>query len=109
MKVHNFVAGLVVGSVVSVLACKLLSKKCCCSKSTKTEEDLEQANATIDSLRSSVDCFSKQLSERITSEQTYAARCEELDAKVKSQAAEIENLKNVCAAQDAQNKKLGGV
>lgn len=106
MKANHFIAGFVVGSVVSILVGKKLCGKCC---SKKSGEDLEQANATIESLRKSVDCFTKQLGERIESEQTYAARCEELDAKVKAQSAEIETLKNVCAAQAAQNQKLGGV
>lgn len=106
MKLSSFIAGVAVGSVVSVVVCKKFCGKC---HSQKMKDELEQASSTIDSLRNSIDSFTKQLGERITSEQTYAARCEELDAKVQAQAAEIENLKNICVVQDAQNKKLGSV
>ena len=97
MKVSDFLIGFAAGAAVSVLVCK---KVCGCHCKKSEDENLAQANATIDSLRSSVDCFSKQLSERIESEQTYAARCEELNAKVSAQDAEIAKLKDICAVQE---------
>ncbi|PWJ62283.1 MULTISPECIES: hypothetical protein [unclassified Fibrobacter] len=103
MKISNFVVGMAVGAVASALICKKVCSSRC--KAANADENLAQANATIDSLRSSVDCFSKQLGERIESEQTYAARCEELNAKVSAQDAEIAKLKDLCAAQE---RKLQG-
>lgn len=104
MKISNLVIGVVAGAAVSALVCRKVYKSRI--KAANADENLAQANATIDSLRSSVDCFSKQLSERIESEQTYAARCDELNAKVSAQDAEIAKLKDLCALQEAQNRKL---
>ncbi|MCQ2098035.1 MAG: hypothetical protein MJY87_08875 [Fibrobacter sp.] len=101
MKISNFLAGLAVGAVAAAVVGK---KLCHCRASS--DVGLAQANETIDSLRSSIDSFTKQLGERIESEQTYAARCDELNAKIESQTAEIEKLKDLCALQEAQNKKL---
>ena len=102
MKISNFIAGFALGALAAVIA----GKKLCHCKASSSDEGLTQANETIDSLRSSIDSFTKQLGERIQSEQTYAARCEDLNKKIESQTAEIEKLKDLCDRQEKLNQKL---
>lgn len=103
MKFYQFALGVVAGAAVSAV----VMKKVCDYQNKKAKDDgLTKANATIDSLRSSVDSINKQLGERIQSEQTYVAQCEELKAKVASGEAKIEELEKLCQIQEKQIRKM---
>ena len=110
MKTETFIAGMLVGAAAAVALSKKFMGKClCCEEgadNTTENTALKDAEEAVDTLRGSVDCLRKELNNRIESEQTYAAKCEELKDQVAKQGVEIENLKNICEKQDGQNKKL---
>ena len=109
MKTETFIAGMLVGAAAAVaLSKKFLDGKCACAETAGAAENpaLKEAEDAVETLRGSVDCLRKELNNRIESEQTYAAKCEELKDQVAKQGVEIENLKNICEKQDGQNKKL---
>ena len=111
MKTETFIAGMLVGAAAAVALSKKFMGKClCCEEgaadSASENTALKDAEEAVDTLRGSVDCLRKELNNRIESEQTYAARCEELKDQVAKQGVEIENLKNIIDATNAQTKKL---
>ena len=109
MKTGAFLVGAIAGAAAAVaFSKKFMGCKCACSETASADENpaLKEAEEAVDTLRGSVDCLRKELNNRIESEQTYAAKCEELKDQVAKQGVEIENLKNICEKQDGQNKKL---
>ena len=108
MKTGAFLVGAIAGAAAAVAFSKKFGCKCACSEAASADENpaLKEAEEAVDTLRGSVDCLRKELNNRIESEQTYAAKCEELKDQVAKQGVEIENLKNICEKQDGQNKKL---
>lgn len=104
MKTESFVAGAVIGAVAAVaISKKFFGGKCpVCGESGAAEGD----ESAVDSLRNSVESLRNELNKRIESEQTFAAKCEELNDQVAKQNAEIDNLKNICDVQNGANKKL---
>jgi septal ring factor EnvC (AmiA/AmiB activator) len=111
MKTETFIAGMLGGAAAAVALSKKFMGKClCCEESSadgaSENTALKDAEEAVDTLRGSVDCLRKELNNRIESEQTYAAKCEELKDQVAKQGVEIENLKNIIDATNAQTKKL---
>ena len=110
MKTGAFLVGAIAGAAAAVALSKKFMGKCvCCEEGTDSTSEntaLKDAEEAVDTLRGSVDCLRKELNNRIESEQTYAAKCEELKDQVAKQGVEIENLKNIIDATNAQTKKL---
>ncbi|MBO7384334.1 MAG: hypothetical protein J6U07_07000 [Fibrobacter sp.] len=114
MKTSSFLTGVVLGAVATVaVAQKFFNGKipCCCANAEpKGDADanpaLQEAEGAVETLRNSVDSLRAELNKRIESEQTFAAKCEELNDQVAKQNAEIDNLKNICDVQNGANKKL---
>ena len=109
MKAGTFLVGAIAGAAAAVaLSKKFMGGKCACSEAAGADENpaLKEAEQEVDTLRGSVDCLRKELNNRIESEQTYAAKCEELKDQVAKQGVEIDNLKNIIDANNAQTKKL---
>ena len=106
MKASSFIAGLAFGAVAAVVASKKLFKNGCQCADGAENPALKEAEGAVETLRNSVDSLRSQLNSRIESEQTFAAKCEELKDQVTKQTAEIDSLKNICDAQNSCNKKL---
>ncbi|MBR6449193.1 MAG: hypothetical protein IKS96_04495 [Fibrobacter sp.] len=126
MKTNSFFLGAFLGAAATVALTKKFFNCCSCDENDGLAEnsapkDIEdstvkkdvgeasekkESDVTIEQLRNSIDSLRKELSSRIESEQTFAAKCEDLREQVAKQNAEINNLKNVCEMQDSRNKKL---
>jgi predicted RNase H-like nuclease (RuvC/YqgF family) len=126
MKTNSFFLGAVLGAAATVALTKKFFNCCSCEekcdscdnsvpkevdgaavkKETDEAPEKKDSNATIEQLRNSIESLRKELSSRIESEQTFAAKCEDLKEQVAKQSVEINNLKNVCEMQDSRNKKL---
>ena len=126
MKTNSFFLGALLGAAATVAFTKKFFNCCSCEEkcdscdnpvskevegdAVKKEADetpeKKDSNATIEQLRNSIESLRKELSSRIESEQTFAAKCEDLKEQVAKQSVEINNLKNVCEMQDSRNKKL---
>ena len=107
MKTNSFLVGAILGAAATVAVAKKFFKNCACEESETCENPvLKDADDAVEKLRNSVDTLRKELNSRIESEQTFAAKCEDLKEQVAKQNAEISNLKNVCEMQDSRNKKL---
>ena len=109
MKTGAFLVGAIAGAAAAVaFSKKFMDGKCACSEKASADENpaLKEAEEAVDTLRGSVDCLRKELKNRIESEQTYVAKCEDFKDQVAKQNVEIENLKNIIDATNAQNKKL---
>ena len=121
MKTNSFLVGAILGAAAAVAVSKKFFNCCSCEnadddsvtnctenaeKKTVDEAEKSVPNDTIEQLRSSIESLRKELSSRIESEQTFAAKCEDLKEQIAKQSAEISNLKNVCEMQDSRNKKL---
>ena len=108
MKTNSFVFGAVLGAAAAVAVTKKFFKCCSCDEKEDVAENpvLKDADDAVEKLRNSVDSLHKELNSRIESEQTFAAKCEDLKEQVAKQNAEINNLKNICEMQDNRNKKL---
>ncbi len=107
MKTNSFVLGAVLGAAATIAITKKFLKCPCCEKKEEAENPvIKDADDAVEKLRNSVDSLRKELNSRIESEQTFAAKCEDLKEQVAKQNAEINNLKNVCEMQDSRNKKL---
>lgn len=102
---NSFVIGAALGAAAAyAFAKKVLYADGACENAENPA--LKEAEDAVDSLRSSVESLRKELNSRIESEQSFAAKCEDLKDQVAKQTAEIENLKNICDAQNGCNKKL---
>ena len=121
MKTNSFLVWAVLGAAAAVAVSKKFFNCCSCENASddsvpnctdnaekKTVDEAEKSvpNDTIEQLRNSIDSLRKELSSRIESEQTFAAKCEDLKDQIAKQNVEISNLKNVCEMQDSRNKKL---
>lgn len=108
MKIESFITGVAVGAVAVVaISKKFFNGNCLCCKNDDSENPaLKEAEDAVEKLRGSVESLRKELNNRIESEQTFAAKCEDLTDQVAKQNVEIENLKNICEKQDGCNKKL---
>lgn len=122
MKTNSFLVGAILGAAAAVAVSKKFFNCCSCENASDDSapncaEDTEKKTVdeacdkkvsedTIEQLRNSIDSLRKELSSRIESEQTFAAKCEDLKDQIAKQNAEISNLKNVCEMQDSRNKKL---
>ena len=108
MKTNSFVFGAVLGAAAAVAITKKFFTCCTCDEKSECADNpvLKDADDAVERLRDSVDSLRKELNSRIESEQTFAAKCEDLKEQVAKQNAEISNLKNICEKQDNRNKKL---
>ena len=108
MKTNSFLVGAILGAAATVAVTKKFFKCCSCDENAEACDNpvLKDADDAVEKLRNSVDSLRKELNSRIESEQTFAAKCEDLKEQVAKQNAEINNLKNVCEMQDSRNKKL---
>ena len=107
MKTNSFLFGAILGAAATVAVTKKFFKCCSCNENEACDNPvIKDADDAVEKLRNSVDSLRKELNSRIESEQTYAAKCEDLKDQVAKQNAEINNLKNVCEMQDSRNKKL---
>ncbi|MCQ2091195.1 MAG: hypothetical protein MJY85_00800 [Fibrobacter sp.] len=104
MKALNFIAGVALGAAAAIFATKKFKKGCCCESADA--DAAKDCDDEVESLRGSVDSLRQELNSRIESEQTYAAKCDELKNEVAKKEAEIANLKNVCDKQAGQISKL---
>lgn len=105
MKTEGFVIGAAVGAAAAfAIAKKFFCAECACENAENPA--LKEAEDAVETLRGSVESLRKELNSRIESEQSFAAKCEDLKDQVAKQTAEIENLKNICDAQNGCNKKL---
>ena len=103
MKPESFFAGVAVGACVAFLAAREVQKKV---QKNADNTAIKNAEGVAEQSRAASEDLMGQLKKHIEAEQTLAAECEELKAKVGEQAGEIDNLKNACAMQDGYNKKL---
>ena len=107
MKTNSFLVGAILGAAATVAFTKKFFKCCSCEEKEACDNPvLKDADDAVEKLRNSVDSLRKELNSRIESEQTFAAKCDDLKEQVAKQNAEINNLKNVCEMQDSRNKKL---
>lgn len=108
MKASSFIAGLTMGAVAAIVASKKIKALCADEEDDDDCENvaLKDAENAVETLRSSVDSLRNELNTRIESEQTYAAQCEDLKDQVAKKDVEINNLKNVCAVQGDELRKL---
>lgn len=107
MKTESFIVGALLGAAAAVAINKKFFAKCpVCGGDPAENPAVKDAEDAVEKLRGSVDSLSQELNKRIESEQTFAAKCEELKDQVAKQNVEIENLKNICEHQDVCNKKL---
>ena len=108
MKTNSFIVGAVLGAAATIAITKKFLNGCACCEKKGDDENpvIKDADDAVEKLRNSVDSLRKELNNRIESEQTFAAKCEDLKEQVAKQNAEINNLKNVCEMQDSRNKKL---
>lgn len=107
MKTTSFLTGLALGAAAAVVVSKKFLNKCpVCGGDANESPAVKEAEDAVEKLRGSVDSLSQELNKRIESEQTFAAKCEELKDQMAKQNVEIENLKNICEHQDICNKKL---
>ena len=107
MKTNSFLVGAILGAAATVAITKKFFKCCSCNENEACDNPvIKDADDAVEKLRNSVDSLRKELNSRIESEQTYAAKCEDLKDQVAKQNSEINNLKNICEMQDSRNKKL---
>ncbi|WP_407441925.1 hypothetical protein [Fibrobacter sp.] len=107
MKTASFLTGIALGAAAAVAINKKFFSKCpVCGGDAAGNPAVKEAEDAVEKLRGSVDSLSQELNKRIESEQTFAAKCEELKDQMAKQSVEIENLKNICEKQDSCNKKL---
>ena len=110
MKTSSFLTGVALGAVAAFLANKKFGDKLCpCSCKCDDEAGdsaAKEAEDAVEKLRGSVDSLTHELNKRIESEQTFAAKCKDLEDKVLIKETEIENLKNTIAANEVQTRKL---
>lgn len=106
MKTSSFLTGIALGAAAAFALSKKFGDKLCPCKGAAGDNAVKDAEDAVEKLRGSVESLTGELNKRIESEQTYAAKCEELKDQVSKQAAEIENLKNICDVQNNCNKKL---
>lgn len=107
MKTNSFLAGAILGAAATIAVTKKFFNCCSCDENDTCDNPvLKDSDDAVEKLRNSVDSLRKELNSRIESEQTFAAKCEDLKEQVAKQNAEINNLKNVCEMQDSRNKKL---
>ncbi len=108
MKSHTFFIGAILGAVATIAIKKKLLSGCSCGDECDVSDNpvIKDADDAVERLRNSVDSLRKELNARIESEQTFAAKCEDLKDQVAKQNAEINNLKNICEMQDSRNKQL---
>lgn len=107
MKTGTFLAGLALGAAAAiVINKKFLGCKCACGGATDENSMLKEAEATAEKLRSSTDSLLAQLSKTNDEKHESEAKCKELEDKISDKETEIENLKNIIDANNAQTKKL---
>ncbi|MCF0223075.1 MAG: hypothetical protein HUK20_02285 [Fibrobacter sp.] len=107
MKTSSFLTGIAVGVMGALAVIKKIKPSVFCSCSTDDENPaIKDAESAVETFRNSVDTLRKELNTRIESEQTYAAKCEDLKDEVAKKDNEISNLKNLCEKQAGLNKKL---
>ena len=102
MKALHFIAGIAFGVAAAIVATKKFKVGCCC----ETDDGDTAGDSEVASLRESVESLRKELNTRIESEQTFAAKCDELKDEMAKKDAEIDNLKNDCDKQAGQISKL---
>ena len=107
MKTNSFLFGAILGAAATVAVTKKFFKCCSCNENEACDNPvIKDADDAVEKLRNSVDSLRKELNSRIESEQTYAAKCEDLKDQVAKKEAEINNLKNVCDKQAGEISKL---
>lgn len=107
MKTGSFLTGIALGAAAAFAINKKFLGKCCsCMGEAETDSAVKEAQDTAEKLRNSTDSLLAQLSKSNEEKQESVARCRELEDKVSDKDTEIENLKNIIAANDAQTRKL---
>ena len=92
MKTNSFLVGAILGAAATVAITKKFFKCCSCNENETCDNPvIKDADDAVEKLRNSVDSLRKELNSRIESEQTYAAKCEDLKDQVAKQNAEISN------------------
>ena len=104
MKTSSFISGLALGAVAAIA----INKKffgCKCAEGADCDSSaVKDAEETAEKLRSSTDSLLAQLSK--SNEEKHEAKVKDLEDKLSNKETEIENLKNIIDANNAQTKKL---
>ena len=83
MKTNSFLVGAILGAAATVAITKKFFKCCSCNENETCDNPvIKDADDAVEKLRNSVDSLRKELNSRIESEQTYAAKCEDLKDQV---------------------------
>ena len=106
MKTGTFLTGLALGAAAAFAINKKFGDKLCPCGGDSEDPEVKEAKDTAEKLRNSTDSLLAQLSKSNEEKQESVARCRELEDKVSDKDTEIENLKNIIAANDAQTRKL---
>ena len=106
MKTSSFISGLALGAVAAIA----INKKffgCKCAEGADCDSSaVKDAEETAEKLRSSTDSLLAQLSKSNEEKHESEAKVKELEDKLSNKETEIENLKNIIDANNAQTKKL---
>ena len=108
MKTSSFLTGLALGVVAAyALNKKFPGKFCSCSCGDDSDNPaVKDAEETAEKLRSSTDSLLAQLSKSNEQKHESEAKVKDLEDKLSDKETEIENLKNIIDANNAQTKKL---
>ena len=108
MKTSSFLTGLALGVVAAyALNTKFPGKFCsCCGCDDSDNSAVKDAEETAEKLRSSTDSLLAQLSKTNDEKHESEAKVKDLEDKLSDKEVEIENLKNIIDANNAQTKKL---
>jgi len=107
MKTGTFLTGVVLGAVAAIAVNKkFFAGKCACECPEGESASVKEAEETAEKLRSSTDSLLAQLSKSNDEKHESEAKVKELEDKISDKDTEIENLKNIIDANNAQTKKL---
>ena len=105
MKTKTFLMGVALGAAAAVVIHKkFFACKCACAGDENSM--VKEAEATAEKLRSSTDSLLAQLSKSNNEKHESEAKVKELEDKISDKNTEIENLKNIIDANNAQTRKL---
>ena len=108
MKTSSFLTGLALGVAAAFALNKTFPGKfCSCSCGDDSDNPaVKDAEETAEKLRSSTDSLLAQLSKSNEQKHESEAKVKDLEDKLSDKETEIENLKNIIDANNAQTKKL---
>ena len=106
MKTGTFLTGLALGAAAAIaINKKFFVCKCACNDADDNSS-VKEAEETAERLRNSTDSLLAQLSKSNEEKHESEAKVKELEDKISDKNTEIENLKNIIDANNAQTKKL---